>query len=112
MMMVVVVPIEECPAERPRVVDRVEPVGEAGPVLERLELRLRVGVVGRGVGPAVRLQDAEVGEQEGDRLGGHRGAAVGMQRELARLNVVLRAGFGDEALGERRARRSRDPRRP
>jgi hypothetical protein len=26
-----------------------------------------------------------------------------MQRELARLNAVLRAGLGDEALGERRA---------
>ena len=38
----VVVPAEELAAERARVLDRVEPSGKARPVLERLELRLRV----------------------------------------------------------------------
>src|ERR1019366_3284569 len=56
--MLVVVPIEERPAERSGVVDRVEPVGELGPILQGLELGFAVGVVGRGVGAAVCLQDA------------------------------------------------------
>ncbi len=37
-----------------------------------------LGVVGRGVGPAVRFQDAEVGEQERDRFASHRGDMVGV----------------------------------
>jgi hypothetical protein len=39
-----VVPAEELAAERARLLDRVEAGGEAGLVLERLELRLRVGL--------------------------------------------------------------------
>lgn len=64
----VVVPIEERPAERPGVGDRVKPGGEGWPVLERAKLRFGVGVVGRRVRPAVRLGDTEVGQQEGDGL--------------------------------------------
>ena len=55
----VVVPVEEAPAELARLLDRVEPVRKLGPVLERLEVRLGVGVVGRGVRSAVGLGDAE-----------------------------------------------------
>ena len=73
---------------------------EAGPVLERLELRLAVGVVGGGVGPVVGLGDAEVGEQEGDGLGGHRAAAVGVHGQRARLDLLLLAGLGDQVLGD------------
>jgi len=51
----------------------------------------------------MRFGHGQVGEQQRDGFAPHRGTAVGMQRELARLNVVLRAGFGDEALGKRRA---------
>ncbi len=43
--MLVVVPIERRAAERSGVLDRVEVVGELGPVLERLEVRFSVGVV-------------------------------------------------------------------
>jgi hypothetical protein len=64
----VVVPVKERAAEPARVLDRVKAVGELGPVLQRLELRLRVGVVSRGVWSAVRLCHAEVGQQERDRL--------------------------------------------
>ena len=55
----VVVPVEERAAVSAGVLDGVEPGGELGPVLQGLEVRLRVGVVARGVRPAVRLGDAE-----------------------------------------------------
>ncbi len=57
------------PAEGAGVLERAEAVGEVGAVLERLELGLGVRVVVRDVGPAVALGDAQVGEQEGHRLG-------------------------------------------
>jgi len=38
--MLVVVPAEELAAERAGVLDRVEPGGEPGPVLQRFEVRL------------------------------------------------------------------------
>ena len=50
-------------------------------------------------GPGVGLGDAEVGEQERDRLGGHRGAAVGVDGELPAADALLR----------RRSRRSVSP---
>jgi hypothetical protein len=40
---------EELSAEHTGLLDRVEPVGGPGPVLQRLEVRLGVRVVGRGV---------------------------------------------------------------
>ncbi len=85
----VVVPVEERPCEAPGVQDRIEAVREAGAVLPRLELRLRVGAVGGGVGSRVGFGNAQVGEQEGDRLGAHRATAVGMDRELARVDALL-----------------------
>lgn len=45
-----VVPIEERDAERARVLDAAETIREARSIFERLELRLRIAVVGRGVG--------------------------------------------------------------
>ena len=41
------------------VLDVVEAAGELGPVLQGLEVRLRVRIVARGVRPTVRLGDAE-----------------------------------------------------
>ncbi len=98
----VVVPGEELAAERSGVLDRVEAGGEAGPVLQRLELRLGVGVVGRGVRAVVGLEHAEVGEQERDGLAGHRAAAVGVHRQLIGRDVLLLADLGDEVLGDER----------
>jgi hypothetical protein len=50
----------------------------------------------------VGLGDAEVGEQQRDRLGRHRGAAVGVQAELAAGDALLGAGLADELLGQDR----------
>ena len=56
-------------------------------------------------GRRVRLGDAEVGEQERHRLGGHRGAAVGVDGQLIAADALL----GDRSGGSapRPARRIR-----
>jgi len=97
---VFVVPAEEPLAVQPSGLDRGELLREVGPVFERLELRLGVRVVVGDMWSRVGLGDAEIGEQERDRLGGHRGAAVGMDRQLARSNPLLGKGLLDQYLGQ------------
>ena len=96
----VVVVIEERGAERAGILDRAEPAGKRGAVLEGLEVRLGVWVVVADVGTAVAACDTQVDEQLGDRLRGHRRAAVGVQSELVTLDAVAGEGVGDERLGE------------
>ena len=48
----------------------------------------------------MRLGDTEVGEQQGHGFGPHGRAAVGMEGELAWLDILLFAGFLDELLGQ------------
>jgi len=96
----VVVVLEERRAERSGVLDRAEAAGEVRAVLERLELRLGVGVVVRHVRTAVAAGDTQIDEQLGDRLGGHRGAPVGVQGELVGFDAVAGEGVGDEGLGQ------------
>ncbi len=79
---------------------RGEAVGEAGPILERLELSLRVGVVVGDVGPRVGLGDAEVSEQERDRLRGHRTAPVRVDDELPGRYALLGERLSNQALSE------------
>ena len=52
-------------------------------------------------GRAVRLGDAEIGEQERHRLGGHRRAAVGVDGQLVTPDALLGAGLADQHLGQR-----------
>ena len=96
----VVVPVDERPAVSTGVVDVVEPGGELGPVLQGLEVRLRVGVVARGVRAAVCFRDTEVGQQERHWLGALRRAAIGVQRQDLRRDLLLLGGLLDQRLGE------------
>src|SRR5450755_2263773 len=96
----VVVPGEEVPAVCPGGLDGAEPGGEPGPVFQGLELRLRIGVVVAHVRAGVGLGDAEVGEQQCDGLGGHRGAAVGVDGQLPAGNALPGHGLGDQPLGQ------------
>jgi hypothetical protein len=48
----------------------------------------------------MRFGDAQIGQQKRHRFRPHRGAAIGAQRELARLNALLLATFLDQLLGE------------
>ena len=77
-----VVPLEEVRAERAGVFDAAETAWKLGPVFERLELTLRKGIVVRDVRPAVRFRHAQVAQQHGHAFGLHRGASVGVNRQL------------------------------
>ena len=92
----VVVPVDERSAVSAGVVDAVEPGGELGSVLEGLEVRLRVGVVAGGVRAAVGLRDAEIGQEERDRLGALRRAAIGVQRQDLGGDLLLLGGLLDQ----------------
>jgi hypothetical protein len=46
----------------------------------------------------MRLGDLEIGQQEGGWLGRHRSAAIGVQRQLARWDVMLNKGIIKRAL--------------
>ena len=66
--MVIVVPSKERLAEGTRFVQRVEPLGEAWPILHRLELRFRVRVIVGRVRAAMAFDDVEIDKQIGDQL--------------------------------------------
>ena len=66
MAVLFVVPVKEAAAEVEAVVIADESVWEVGPVLEGLELAFGEGVVVADVGSAVRLGDAEGGQELGD----------------------------------------------
>ncbi len=95
-----VVPAEEVLAEGAGVLDRTESVGEGGAVLEGRELALAVWVVVADVRAGVRLGDAEVGQELGDLLGGHRGTAVGVDGQLVTGDVLLGDGLVQQPLGK------------
>ena len=97
-MVLVVVLAEEFLAERAGVLDVVEAVRERRAVLEGLELRFAVRVVVADVGPGVGLGDVQVGEEQRDGLGGHGGAAVGVEAELPAGFALVGGGFVDELL--------------
>ena len=88
-VMIVVIPGEEGLAVPAGGLDGVEAAGEVGPVLQGLELGFAERVVVGCVRTAVRLGDAEVSEQERHRLGGHRGAAIGVDGQLIGLDACL-----------------------
>ena len=104
MAVFVVVPGEEALAEGLRaILDRAKAIRKLRPVLQGAEVAFRIRVVVGDVGATVRLGDAEIGQEKGDGLGGHRGAAIGVDGQLTGLDVLLRAGVLDESSGELRA---------
>jgi len=98
--MFVVVPAEEPLAVCACILDAAEAPGEVGTVLQGLELRLGERVVVGDVRPAVGLGDLQIDQQRGDGLRAHAGAAIGVQRQGVRGDVVLGDGVGDQLLGE------------
>jgi hypothetical protein len=99
----VVVVLEEAGAEAAGVLDRAEPSGERRAVLQRLEVRLGVGVVVGDVRARMGPGDAEVDQQLRDRFRGHRAAAVGMDGQLALVDALGGDRVGDEVASHRSA---------
>ncbi len=108
--MLAVVPGEEPLTEGASLFEAAESFWEIRAILQGFELSLREGVIVTGIGAAMRLGDTEIGEQQRHRLGGHGGAAIRMQGQVPRLDLLLQAGVGDELLGQgRRLRRGKHP---
>jgi hypothetical protein len=95
MAMIIVVPGEEDLAVLAGCFDRGGPGGEVWPVIQRLELRFAERVVVGDVRAGVRLGDAEVGEQERHRFGGHRRAAAGVDGQLVAADRLPGARLAD-----------------
>ena len=100
MAMLLVVPGEELAAERQAVVVGRKPLRELGPVLKRLELAFREWVVVGYLRAAVRLDDAQGGQQLGHGLRSHRRPTIGVNRELALNNILFDARLADQPLGQ------------
>ena len=100
MVMFVVVPGEERAAEAKAVLLGIETVGELRPVLERFEVALRERIVVGDMRPAVRLGDAQRGQQLSDALGAHRRSAVGVDRQLLGVETLFVAALADQPPGQ------------
>jgi|GEM_PF-2073527 len=74
--------------------------GNSGRYLRVFELALRVWVVVRDAWLAIGFGHAQIGHQQRHRLGGHRGATVGVDGQIAGHDALLSACIGDQALGQ------------
>ena len=77
--------------------------GKVGRYFNVLNCASEKGLSLDDVGPAMRLRDPQVGEQERHGLRGHRRPPVRMDRELVPTDPLAGAGLVDEPLGQRRA---------
>jgi len=82
--------------------DRTEARREVGSVLQGLELRFGIRIVIRDVRAAVSFGDVEIDEQLGNRFGAHASAAIGVQGERARRDILFVDRIGNQLLGELR----------
>ena len=83
MVVIAIVPVEKGTVKNLGILDTTEPLGELQLIFHGLEVVLGKRIVVGGVGPAVRLGHAKIGEQKGGGLGLHGRATVGMQCQLA-----------------------------
>jgi len=93
-----IVPVEKWPGLAPGILKRPEPLRRAGPVLQRLELRLRKWVVVRHSWPRVALGHPQSGQQQGHRFGVQGIAPVGVKGQLPRLDPLFLATGPNQLL--------------
>ena len=110
-MMIVVVPGDEVVAPPASVVHVAKTPWVVGLIFQRVKVRLLVRVVVRDARPRVAAVDTERREQVGEAVRGHRGTAVLVNDELARLDAVACDGFGEELLSQRTVLSLCDPSR-
>ena len=97
-----VVPTEKLLAMGTRILDRAETRREIRSVLQGLELRFGIRIVIRYMRTAVSFGDIEIDEQLGDRFGAHAGAAIGVQGERPRHDILFVDRIGNQLFGELR----------
>src|SRR6266511_1141996 len=97
--MLVVVPGEEAAQMNARLLEALEALRKFGPVLERLELRLRERVVVGYAWPREARRHAEVDQKLRGVLRPHGAATIRMQRKRVARDVVFAAGLLDQRVG-------------
>jgi hypothetical protein len=93
-----VVPTKKSLRESATVLNAAEAVGKLRTIFHGAELTLRIGIVIGDMRTAMGLGDSQVGQEESNRLGAHRGAAIGMQSELTGEDALFGATVLDEPL--------------
>lgn len=93
-VMVLVVPAKKVGGKSAGILNGTEPLRKARPILHGPELALRIRVVVGDVWAAVRFGDAQVAEQKSHGFGGHRGSAIGVDRERIGLDALFGTGVG------------------
>ena len=101
--MFLVVPTKKSLRKNSAILNAPEAVRELRPVFYGAELAFRIRIVVGDVRPAVCFGHTQVGQSERHRLGTHRRAAIGMQRELSGSDVLFCTALLDQALGQLRA---------
>ncbi len=96
--MILVVPAKEVGGKSAGILNGTESLREARAILHGPELALRIGVVVGDVRAAVRFGDAQVAEQKSHGFGGHRGPAIGVDREPAMLEAAAARLEGVEGV--------------
>ena len=97
-VMVLVIPGCEPAAKGAGLVDGLEPFGELWLILQGLEVGFRERVVIRGMRPAVGFDHAQIGQHQGGRLCLHRGATIGVQRQLVGGHGMFDHGALEQGL--------------
>ena len=108
MVMRIVVPRKEIVADGARMCERAEPIRKLGSVLQSPKLRFRKRIVIAHARPRVTGVDPEVREEQRDQCAPHGGPPVRVNRQLLRLDPLLRTGLLEQAFGQAGALAGRD----
>jgi hypothetical protein len=103
MAVFLVVPAEKSLRKSPAILNTAETIRKLRSIFHGAELTFRIRIVVGDVWAAVRFGDTQVGQQKSHWLGTHRGAAIGMQRELSGPDVLFCTTLLDQPLGQFRA---------
>lgn len=95
-----VVPEEETSEDLPRLLRAAETIGDLGPELHRFEVTFRERIVVACVRTRVALDYAQLHQECGHGLAGHRRASVGMQGELTGRDLLTHQSLLDQRFGE------------
>ncbi len=96
MPMLRVVPARKVAKERARRDDICKGRRKGRLIFRRLEERLDLRVVVADVRPRMALGHPQIGQQERDRLRGHRATTIGVYSELVRVGAFSRDRFGKQ----------------